>query len=596
MQINQITEEILQKLDLEGLFSEYLTLKKTGKSFKANCPFHQEKTPSFIINPQTGLWYCFGCGEGGNAFQFLMRMENIEFPQALEMLAKRTGVRLPQTPGEKKARGEKDRLLSLLEASTLFYRNNLLNDKTGLAYLEKRAISPQTAERFRLGMTAPGWDSLLRHLLSLEFTREEAVKAGLAVTTQKGEAVDYFRNRLIFPISDYRGQVFGFGGRVTGEGEPKYLNTSENAFFKKGHLLYGLSLAKNAVSKQDWALIVEGYMDVLALSQAGFANAVASMGTSLTLDQARLLRRFTDKCLLAFDADKAGQAATWRGIDIFEAADLRVKVFPLPAGEDPDSLVRKFGREEVQKLLRASQEVIDYQINELSRAYDLEIPEEKGKFVQEAAPVFAKIKDPVKRDGYLEGFCNRFKVREDSVRRVMGHAPGKTAPARHLQNRHAPSPAPASRIRLSNLSLEERLLTALLLKPELITEAESLISPSELSQEAARELFLQLLDTPHSQTLPAAIHLQRMKDRKTADRMARLLMQEELSPLSPADLKNLIQHIKKKELEKQLEDLKKRVILKTRAGKISSDDEDNKKLQEIRKQIQELIKGDKNGK
>ena len=597
MQINQVTEEILQKLDLLSLFSEYLNLKKAGKSFKANCPFHQEKTPSFIINPQTGLWYCFGCGEGGNAFQFIMKMEKLEFPQALEMLAKRAGVNLPRSAQEKKVMGEKERLLSLLESATVFYRKTLLGDHLALEYLKKREITPQTTEKFRLGVTASGRDSLYKYLLSQEFTKEEIIKSSLVLVLSNGEIVDYLKNRLIFPISDYRGNVVGFGGRLTGEGEPKYLNTQENYFFKKGNLLYGMSLARNPIAKQDWALVVEGYMDVLALSQAGFDNVVASMGTSLTLAQATLLRRFCSKCLLAFDADKAGQAATLRGIDIFEAADLRAKVFPLPEGEDPDSLVRKFGLTEVQKLLKQSKEVIDYQIEEYSRKFDLEIPEDKGKFVQAVIPIFLKIKDPIKLDGYLEKFCDRYKIREDSIRKLLGHRSPTPQAKTYSEKFQTPRPAqPALKFQLASLTPEERLLVALLHKPELIIPIKKMITPQELPEEWAGQLFQQLSDSFDQGNLPAVIHLQRMIDKKAAEKLTRLLMQEELSPLFETDLRTLIMHIKKKSLEKQLEDLKKRVIFKTRAGKILPDDEDNKKLQEIRKQIQELIKGEKDGK
>lgn len=576
-----IFDQIMQKLDAAAIYGEYLKLKSSGRSFKALCPFHQEKTPSFTINSQNALWYCFGCGEGGNLFQFIMKVENLEFPQALEMLAQRAGVKLPRSPGEKKVFSQNQKMLDLMEEAAQFYQKALKADKLALSYLKEREIESKIVEKFCLGVTPPQRDALAKHLLARGFNQEEILRSGTGMISPGGDLVDYLKGRLIFPLTDFRGRVLGLAGRILGQGEPKYLNTPETILFKKGNLLYALSLARTALGKQDWALVVEGYMDAIALFQAGFINVVAAMGTSLTSAQARLLRRFCSKALLAFDADKAGQAAALRGIEIFDNVDLVVKILPLPLGEDPDSLLKKGGPEGFKKLYPQAKGVIEYQLDELSRRFDPSLPEEKAKFAREAALVLSRIKDPIKRDEYIKLFCETYKIREESFRRL------KRPSASPLDGRKQPEKKRA----ITSLTLEEKLLTALLTNPEFISIAREMITPEELDSDWAGELFNLLLKSSKGKPITVSLYLQRLSDQAVTSRLTEWLLREDLPPFSRDDLEKLIIFIQKSNLKKELEKLKNKLELEARAGKRPDRDEKYKEIQRMLDKVTLLSQG-----
>jgi DNA primase len=339
-------DEILSSTDIAALISRYVTLKPSGKNLKGLCPFHNEKTPSFLVHPDKGFYKCFGCGEGGGAIQFLMKIENLDFVEAVKILAEQTGVNIVTTDSERKALSEKEVLRKLMKTSVLYYKELFLNSPLGKdarAYLKKRDIDIKTAAVFDLGFAPESGDFLARHLAGRKFKYEDMERAGV-VRHRGNNYYDYFFDRLIFPIADSQGRHIGMGGRgMSDDAVPKYLNTPQTSLFSKAHVLYGLHLAKQAIRHEEEVYVVEGYMDVIGLYGAGIQNAVASMGTSLTEEQAKGIARYTNRVIFAYDSDTAGEAATVRGIEIFEKAGLQVKIMSLPAGEDPDSIIRKKG-------------------------------------------------------------------------------------------------------------------------------------------------------------------------------------------------------------------------------------------------------------
>ncbi|RKY38568.1 MAG: DNA primase, partial [Candidatus Omnitrophota bacterium] len=341
----EIIKEIQERADIVEVISNYFPLKKAGSLFKTLCPFHQEKTPSFIVNPQKQIFHCFGCGVGGNVFSFLMRQENISFPEAVEMLARQTGVNISRyfsKSGERS--GVVSRLYEVNELSSLYYQNNLLNKEKGREarryLLERRGISQEVISRFRIGY-APAQGGLLSYLQKRGWTEEILIQAGLAVKREEGIYTDKFLQKIIFPLFNPQGKIVGFGSRRLDNQVPKYVNSPQTVVFNKSRYLYGLNFAKQFIKES--VIIVEGYLDLLSLVQYGICNVVASLGTALTREQIRLLKRYTQRCLLIYDGDKAGQDACLRGLDLFIEEGIEGGVVLLPEGLDPDSCIREEG-------------------------------------------------------------------------------------------------------------------------------------------------------------------------------------------------------------------------------------------------------------
>ena len=457
---NEIIDEVIARTDIVSLISQYVTLKKSGKNFKGLCPFHSEKTPSFLVHPDKGFFKCFGCGEGGGAIQFLMKIENLAFPEAIRILAERAGVAIKTTPQEKRVLSEKAKLRNLIKASANFYHEMLVQSpvgRKGLAYFKERGVSLDVIKKFGLGYAPASGDFLLRKLLGFKFTYQEMEKSGI-VRRYGGQLYDFFKNRIIFPITDSQGRPVGLGGRILEkDAGPKYLNTPESMLFRKGTILYGLSQAKSAIRKEEEVYVVEGYMDAIALYQAGFYNAVASMGTSLTPDQSKALSRYTRRVIFAYDADAAGSAATIRGIEIFEKAGLYVRIMDIPPGEDPDSVIRKKGVDFFRELTANSRSIIDYKLDNLIKRYDLRTPESKQEFFKELIPVLREVRGGVRLSEYIRLVSERCKIPENFIRRaVVGKKVRKKVPDA--------SPVFNKRLKLP----EEILLNSVLLHPEFI--------------------------------------------------------------------------------------------------------------------------------
>ena len=393
-------QELAERNDIVDVVGSYVHLtKKSGSNLFGLCPFHSEKTPSFSVSPAKQIYHCFGCGKGGSVISFIMEIENLSFPDAVAFLARRAGMAMPEEEQDASSR-KRQRLLALNREAARFFHSELKGPGGQLArdYLARRKLSGRTVTNFGLGFAPDSWDSLVRAMKGLGFTELELFDAGLVRRGKRSGVYDTFRNRLMFPVIDVRGNVIGFSGRILGDGEPKYMNTPETLVFSKSHNLVALNLAKK--SKAGYILLVEGNVDVASLHQAGFDSAVASLGTSLTPEQARLISRFTNEVVIAYDSDGAGQKAAQRAITLLEKLDLRVRVLRMEGAKDPDEYIKTFGADAFQNLLDASENHIDYRLDSIRRKYDLNADEQKVAFLREASEMVASLGSQVQREVY----------------------------------------------------------------------------------------------------------------------------------------------------------------------------------------------------
>jgi len=419
-----VVDEVKQRLDIVDVVGQYVQLQKAGRNYKAVCPFHSERTPSFFVSPERQSWHCFGaCGTGGDIFSFVMKKENLEFGEALRLLAERAGVTLVERRPEEEA--ERDKLREANEAAASFYHRALVASEAGQRarrYLEERGLDLKAMQDFQIGYSPSGWDGLCQHLRERGYRDEELVAAGLAVEGERGLR-DLFRQRIMFPITDMRGRVVGFGGRSLPsegeeEGQPKYLNTSQTAIFDKGSLLYALDKAKEHIQREGLAVIVEGYMDAITAHQHGFANVVASMGTALGERQVRLLKRFSRDIVLALDADSAGQEATLRAVEYQDILERDVRVLILPEGRDPDQVIRS-DPEAWSALLAGAQPLLDYKFEAVSSALDLSQPRQRSQAVEELLPLLAAIGDRIVQAHYLQRLARLAQVKESALHQML---------------------------------------------------------------------------------------------------------------------------------------------------------------------------------
>ena len=422
----QIIDEIRQRCDMASLVGQYLALEKRGKNMLGLCPFHSEKTPSFTVTPEKQLFYCFGCGASGNVFNFIMRMENLSFPEAVRLLARQTGVAIPEsrTSGSEESR-LKEKIFDLNRLAARFYADRLWNSPAGkkaAAYLLERGIDRETSELFCLGYAPPGWQNLANYALKKGVPTDLLLQAGLVSPRQGGGHYDRFRDRLIFPIFNIGGKVAGFGARALEAGDkggPKYLNSPETPVFEKGAFLYGLHLAREQIRRHKTVIVVEGYTDVITAFQAGIKNVVASLGTALTPAQGRLMRSQAEKAIIAYDADSAGESATWRGLKILQDSGCLVEVADLPEGNDPDGLIRQRGAAYFEETIARAKPLAEYRLEVLKRRHDPASEESRLHFLEGALLMLQDIPNLVERDIYLKRVAEELGVSEGAVRREL---------------------------------------------------------------------------------------------------------------------------------------------------------------------------------
>ena len=420
-------DDVKNQADIVRIVSDYVTLKKRGANHIACCPFHSEKTPSFNVHQGKGLFKCFGCSVGGDVFGFIMQIEGCSFPEAVRIVAEKTGIAIPaveETEDFKKVARDREIILKLNEWAALFFEQSLLEGPEGArarAYIESRGITEETRRLFRIGYSPDSWDALINHLKQKGATVDDLDSSGLAVLKEQGGLYDRFRGRVMFPITDSQGRVIAFGGRVIGEGEPKYLNSPETAVYTKGRNLYGLGHAKNEIRQKGFAILVEGYLDCIIPFQEGVHNVVASLGTALTDNQVRLLRRYMDKpkIVVNFDPDSAGQTATMRSIEMLLAEGFKVNILRMPTDDDPDEFVRAYGADKFLSLLKTTQPYIEYVIDIASAGHDLSRPAGKVEAINSILPHLARMRDRFERLEYAAQIADRFKVDSRQIREEL---------------------------------------------------------------------------------------------------------------------------------------------------------------------------------
>ena len=415
----ELVEEIRLRNDIVELIGTYVNLKRAGSRLQGLCPYHSERSPSFTVFPDSQSFYCFGCGAGGDAITFVMRSENLDYPGAVEHLAKRAGITIPQNAEEEQGGVSRKRVYEMNLAAAKYFRACLFDERIGKAGMEylagKRKLPPIIIKRFGLGFAPDGFGGLTDYMKKQGFTEEELVTGFLCGKSQKtGRAYDYFRNRVIFPIINTSGDVIAFGGRVMDDSKPKYLNSSDTPGFKKSKNLFALNYAKNHCSER--MILCEGYMDVIACHAAGFENAVATLGTALTQEQARLMAKHTKEVLIAYDSDEAGQNAAKKAIRMLSDVGLEVKVLNMEGAKDPDEYIKKFGRDKFRALLDAGKSGFEFKLDGTLRKYNIGIPEEKIKASAEICAHIASVYSNVEREVYISSAAKRLALSEDVLR------------------------------------------------------------------------------------------------------------------------------------------------------------------------------------
>lgn len=414
-------EEVRMKNDIVDVISGYVKLQKKGSNYFGLCPFHNEKSPSFSVSPGKQMYYCFGCGAGGNAITFVMEYENYSFSEALKVLADRAGVKLPVQEYSKEARAQEDLRAALLEinklaASYFYYQLKNPQGEPGYKYLRDRELSDETIVRFGLGYSNKTSDDLYRYLKGKGYDDAILKQTGLVTIEERG-TYDKFWNRVMFPIMDVNNRVIGFGGRVMGTGEPKYLNSPETKLFDKSRNLYGLNYAR--LSREKYILICEGYMDVIAMHQAGFTNAVASLGTAFTLQHAQLLKRYTDKVILTYDSDGAGIKAALRAIPILKEVGMSIRVLNMQPYKDPDDFIKNLGADAFQERIKEARNSFLYEIDVLKKDYKMDDPEQKTAFYNQVAKKLLEFPEALERENYLEAVSREFFINYEDLKRLV---------------------------------------------------------------------------------------------------------------------------------------------------------------------------------
>lgn len=591
-------DEVRTRTDIVSVIEKYVTLKRAGGKLKGLCPFHQEKTPSFVVSPEIGYWKCFGqCAEGGDVFKFIQKIENLTFPEALERLAMQTGVTLTsraprQSPGSDgqpaplSEAGEKDRIYRINALALRFYRDVLGRSSMARDYLAGRGLAHEAIQNFSLGFAVEEWDALCRYLTQKGVALADAEKAGLVTIGERG-TFDKLRGRLIFPIFDVQERPIAFGGRLIAEakpGQPKYWNSPETPVFSKSRTLYGLSKARKAIAALGQAIVVEGYTDVIACHQAGFENVVATLGTALTEDHVQTLARLASTVLLAFDADSAGLKAAGRAAQIFEAQEVDVRVLDLPEGEDPDSLLRTNQRRVFELAIENALPLTEYRIRHLIRKGPAETERDRVALFRKALPILAAVPSMVEREQYVKllapyhpHYSTGAAFAEEHIRQdVSAHLAGQSDTPQggsgtggygsngYRARRPAPVPMPPLALSRGGATeqAERHLLRALVSDdPALSGPVLQSLTPDDFLSETARSLASSLYDyLLWEETLDPGAILAALGDDPRANLLAELLMNSGAEPLTPETVSGEMNHLKMRAKEGAASRLKAMIL------------------------------------
>lgn len=518
-------QELKMKTDIEDVISTYVTLKRRGATLVGLCPFHNEKTPSFTVYPATQSFYCFGCGAGGDAITFVKKIENLDYLDAVKTLAQRAGLQMPQEGFDDSLSKRRRRILEMNREAARFYHSVLLSPegKVGYDYYIGRALSAATINHFGLGFAPNQWDALLKHMRAKGYQPTELVDAGLARKGQKGY-YDNFRNRVMTPIIDVRGNVIAFGGRVLDDSKPKYINTGDTLVYKKTNELFALNFAKD--SKEDALILCEGYMDVIAMHQAGFTNAVAGCGTALTTEQVRLISRYAKEVILTYDADEAGQKALQKAMTLFDQTDVKVRIPALVGGKDPDEIIRTYGRDKFKGMLEGASNETEFRLLALRRQYNLATTQGKIDFIGGALQILATL-PPVEQDLYVSRLSEELGVERQNMKVQLqdlvarqGNRREKREFKRIVQEnmRKTARETMATDASLRKLRAEDRLISLLLRYPDCSRLCKD-FDPQWLTPGFAQRVFTLILQRLENGD---GTELMDLRDRLTDDEMGRL--------------------------------------------------------------------------
>ena len=493
---DEIIEEVRSRNDIVDVVGQYVHLQKKGSNYFGLCPFHNEKSGSFSVSSHKQMFYCFGCGAGGNVITFLMKYDNLTFQEAVKQLADRAGIKLPEqddSPAAKAARDKKQILYDINKEAAKYYYYQLRGrtGQKGMEYFKSRKLTDETMQHFGLGYANVTSDDLTKHLKSLGYTDGQIIEAGLASHDDKMGTHDKFWNRVMFPIQDASQKVIGFGGRVMGDGKPKYLNSPETPIFDKSRNLFGLNYAKN--SRAGYMIICEGYMDVIAMHQAGFNMAVASLGTAFTTGQAMILKRYTDEVILSYDSDEAGTKAALRGIGILKEAGLKGKVLDLRPYKDPDEFIKNEGRDAFEERIKNAENPFFFEVRVLQSQHDMSDPQSKTEFHRKLAMKLCEFEEALERENYIEAVAARYNIAVDDLRRLVSSVASQGGlvrkverPKSGIQQKRSPEDGAKKNQRL--------LLTWLTDEPQIFSRVTRWITPEDFSDDlyrnVAKELFM----------------------------------------------------------------------------------------------------------
>lgn len=569
-----ILNEIQDKCDIVEIISGYISLKPSGRNFKACCPFHHEKTPSFVVSPDKQIYHCFGCNSGGNIFNFLKEYEKIDFIDAVKMLAEKTGVRLPVFKSHDDQDGSIVSSIYSVNDIAANYYSSLL-EKSGISseparYITKRGLDGPIIKKFRVGCAGASWRALTDYLSARGIKEDISLNAGLIIKGKEESYYDLFRNRIVFPIFDVRNRVIGFGARVMDDALPKYLNSPETVVYRKGQHLYGLNFAKSDIKEKNFAIITEGYLDVITCHQYGVTNAIASLGTALTPEQIRLLKRYTHNVIMLYDSDQAGEMASLRGLDLFLEEDFNVKIATLEKGHDPDSFLRKFGREGFNEAINKSKSLFTYKLDILKGKFNSPEPEAKAETIKEMLSTINRVRNAVIKAEYIKLLAEELSTKEDAIWEELKKIKNKPQAINHK---------PQVIMKNINISPAEKILARLMLEDiNIIKIVRDELKPSDFKNKDIRniaEALFSIIDMDN-ELVDINKLINSMED-KVPQNVISFIVNEEVNIKDKGrNVSDCIMTIKKENRNMLLKDIQTRLHVAQRSGY----EEEEKKLVE----------------
>ncbi len=583
---DEIKNRIRDRVDIADVVGKHVSLRRAGQNLMGLCPFHQDKSPSFSVSPSKQMFYCFGCKAGGDVFAFLSKVTGATFPEVLRELGDKVGIAVEESPAERGQRGHAHRIEEVNQAALTWFQSNLRDSQLGVTpreYLIRRGIQQSTVEMFRLGASSSDWEGLCKFLARKGFSASDSVMAGLITPRPNGNGYyDKFHGRLMFTITDLRKRVVGFGGRVLGDGMPKYLNSPDTPLFKKGQTLFAFEQAREAIVRTKTVIIVEGYFDAIALHQAGLTHTVATLGTALTAEHVQALRRFAERVVLLFDPDAAGVRAALRGLDLFVNSGLSVKVVTLPAEEDPDTFIRKAGVDGFAQLEVGAPSLLDYALNHTINQADPGSLESRIRSVDEVLRILQKSEHPIERQERMRIVAERLKISEA---RLIERYPALSAQTK--SGAVPPRVHPAQGISLTTLFkglTEERDLLLLLLQGKLSAADVRRLKPESFTLASGRKL-VDIARThldPDGRIILRAVLDEAAEDPECSDLATELSMREDYFDDVPAHTQACLDNLDRKRTERALRDLIERLKTAEREGRVDEAGSLNVQINEVR--------------